>query len=295
MAGLRELGRKLESASELDSVVTTMKALAAARIRRFERAVDSLERYMATVRLGLAVALRNRPEGVAISSTPPREAGLGAVVVGSQQGLSGQFNEELAGHAAARINEFGSGAIDRRVLALGGQIVPRLEREGVLVHRTVRLPGSVEGITETVQRTLAALEEWREEGVERFVLLHHRPLGGARFEPRIVHLLPLDLSWLRKLGDEPWESRSLPIHFARWPELFAALVREYLFVALYRGVGESLAAENASRLAAMQAAQKNIEERLDELRGAYNHERQSSITAELLDIVSGFEALTGEQ
>jgi F-type H+-transporting ATPase subunit gamma len=217
------------------------------------------------------------------------------VVVGSQQGLSGQFNEEISRHAAARIDEFGRGAQDRRVLALGGQIVPRLRSEGVPVHRSVSLPGSVDGITGTVQETLLNLLAWREDGVERFVLLHHRPLGGARFEPRIVHLLPLDLTWLRRLEDAPWESRSLPTHFADWRELFAALVREYLFVALYRGVGESLAAENASRLAAMQAAEKNIDERLEELRAAYNHERQSSITAELLDIVSGYSALTDRE
>jgi F-type H+-transporting ATPase subunit gamma len=77
-----------------------------------------------------------------------------------------------------------------------------------------------------------------------------------------------------------------------WQHLFSSLIRHYFFVALYRAVTESLASENASRLAAMQAAQKGIEERLDELNAQYQRQRQNAITVELLDIVSGFEALT---
>ena len=74
--------------------------------------------------------------------------------------------------------------------------------------------------------------------------------------------------------------------------LASALFRQYFFVSLYRACAESLASENASRLASMQIAEKNIAERLGELQAEFNHQRQSGITEELLDIVSGFEALT---
>jgi F-type H+-transporting ATPase subunit gamma len=76
-----------------------------------------------------------------------------------------------------------------------------------------------------------------------------------------------------------------------WDALFSALIRQYLFVSLYRAFAESLASENASRLAAMQNAERNIDERLTALQGQFHQQRQSSITEELLDIVSGFEAL----
>jgi F-type H+-transporting ATPase subunit gamma len=62
---------------------------------------------------------------------------------------------------------------------------------------------------------------------------------------------------------------------------------------LFRASAESLASENASRLAAMQSAERNIEDRLDDLNRQYRHERQTSITEELLDIAAGFEALGG--
>jgi F-type H+-transporting ATPase subunit gamma len=77
-----------------------------------------------------------------------------------------------------------------------------------------------------------------------------------------------------------------------WSNLFSALIRQYFFGSIYRAVAESLASENASRLSSMQAAERNIEERLDELKAEYHQERQRSITEELLDIVAGSEALS---
>ena len=71
-----------------------------------------------------------------------------------------------------------------------------------------------------------------------------------------------------------------------------ALIREYLFVSLFRACAESLASENASRLAAMERADRNIDELLQSLQGTFHRLRQSSIDEELFDVVSGFEALT---
>jgi hypothetical protein len=70
-----------------------------------------------------------------------------------------------------------------------------------------------------------------------------------------------------------------------------ALVREYLFVSLFRACAESLASENASRLAAMQRAEKNIDELLEDLNRTFYRLRQSDIDEELFDVISGFEAL----
>jgi F-type H+-transporting ATPase subunit gamma len=75
--------------------------------------------------------------------------------------------------------------------------------------------------------------------------------------------------------------------------LFSALIHQYLFVSLSQALAESLASEHASRLAAMQHAERHIQERLEELRAQFRQQRQLAITTELLDIVAGFEALTG--
>jgi F-type H+-transporting ATPase subunit gamma len=73
-----------------------------------------------------------------------------------------------------------------------------------------------------------------------------------------------------------------------------ALIHEYLFVSLFHACTESLASENASRLAAMQRAEKNIDELLEELNSVFHRLRQSGIDEELFDVISGFEALNGE-
>ena len=78
-------------------------------------------------------------------------------------------------------------------------------------------------------------------------------------------------------------------------ETLGALIREYLFVSLFRAYAESLASEAASRLAAMQRADKNIDELLEDLTRSFHRLRQSGIDEELFDAISGFEALSVEE
>ena len=73
-----------------------------------------------------------------------------------------------------------------------------------------------------------------------------------------------------------------------------ALIREYLFISLYRACAESLASENASRLAAMERADQNISDLLEQLHGNFHRVRQSGIDEELFDVIAGFEALVTE-
>jgi F-type H+-transporting ATPase subunit gamma len=108
------------------------------------------------------------------------------------------------------------------------------------------------------------------------------------------NLLPLDPKWFQALAGQDWKTRKLPTFTMDWDRLFSSLVRHYFFTVLYRAAVESLASENGSRLAAMQAAETNIEERLEELNSRFQHQRQEAITSELLDIVSGFEVLSDE-
>ena len=126
------------------------------------------------------------------------------------------------------------------------------------------------------------------------LLFNNRPRRGASYEPHALQLLPMSPAWLDELASRPWPTNQLPGHPGDWQTLFAALVRQYLFVALFRAFAESLASENASRLAAMQAAENNIEEKIDELNARYHRRRQAAITEELLDVISGFEALESE-
>jgi F-type H+-transporting ATPase subunit gamma len=295
METLESLKKKLTTAEDLRSVVKTMKALAAANIRQYERAVESLAEYSRTIEMGLQILLRGgRPFVEAGRATSRTD--LGAVIFGSQQGLAGQFNEQIAEYTVGQLAQAGSTTKDPRLLAVGQQVVHRLAREGRSIDDQLPLPNSVSGITTAVQKILLHIERWREESpFMKILVFHHRPKSKASYRPRMMALVPIDQDWLQELREREWSSPSLPTHTMERSVLLASVIRQHLFISLYRAIAESLASENASRLAAMQAAERNIEERIEALRSRYHHRRQSAITAELLDIVSGFEALTGAE
>jgi F-type H+-transporting ATPase subunit gamma len=292
MPTLETLQHAITSTHDLQSVVRTMKALAAVSIHQYERAVGALAEYTQTIELGIQIVLRNQPRAMEVASTRPG-APLGAIVFGSDYGMVGQFNEQVATYAADVIRARRVEPANCRIIAVGERVAARLEDAGATVEQTFGVPGSVAGITTLVQDVLVHIEAWREQQVgDRLVLVYNQTGTGALYQPTHLDLLPLEQQWLRDLATRPWRSRRLPTFTLGWEELFAALLRQYLFVALYRACAESLASENASRLAAMQRAEHHIDERLDELTRAFHQQRQSAITAELLDIVAGVEALT---
>ncbi len=144
-----------------------------------------------------------------------------------------------------------------------------------------------------VQEVLVRFEQRSRLQPCRLLLFHNRPSGGASYEQQWLLLMPPDEQWLARMAGEKWPGRSLPMISVPWQQAMTSLISEYLFVALYRGFATSLAAENSARLAAMQRAEKNIEELQFDLQSHYHSLRQAVITEELLDIISGFEALGG--
>jgi F-type H+-transporting ATPase subunit gamma len=291
MQTIEGLKRKIQSTDDLQSVVKTMKALAAVNIRQYERAVDSLKDYNRAVEMGLRVVLHDRPE-LMVEARPAPHDRLGAVIFGTDQGMVGTLNEQVLSHAMETMDDLNIRHEDRTIMAVGERMKDLLEDSGQPVEAFCPVPGSVAGITPRVQETLMNIELWnREQGRDQIYLFYGTEASGAACQPHTVHLLPLDQEWISNLKAQPWPSRALPTFTMDWDRLFSSLIHEYLFVSLYRAFAESLESENASRLASMQGAEKNIEEMLSGLKTHFQQQRQMSITGELLDIVAGFEAL----
>ena len=288
---LEILHRKINGATELESVVRTMKALAASSIVQFERAVRSLDDYYRTVELGLVAWLRQ--SGAAIYAQGHRESvrGVtGAVVFGSDQGLVGQFNEVLADFTAESLRGLPG---DTHIWTLGERIVGYLEQGELPVAGNFPVPNSIAAITTLVGRVLLEIERQRDQGrVAEVYLFYNRPKSRAVYEPVMQRLLPLDETWRTELTQSKWPSANLPETLESGDATLRALISEYLFISLFRACAESLASEHASRLAAMQRAEKNIGELLDELNRDYHRQRQSGIDEELFDVISGFGALS---
>ncbi len=292
METLESLRRQIEAAEDLRSVAKTMKGMAAVSVRRFQVAAESLATYLDTVDLGFRILVRDHPQLLA-GLEPDPDGPVAAVVLGTEQGLCGSVNREVAALTADRLRRVPVG--DRLVLALGRRVAPELESRGVPVTATGTMPGTVEGITTAVQSTLVALHQWRDErGVGRVVLVHHRPVGRAGHAPRVVRLIPVDAARIRRTARDPWPTRVLPSYSVPPAALLASLVEEAVFGDLVRAFADALASEHVARLVTMQNAERNIEERLEDLGGRLHQLRQASITQELLEVVAGFEVLEDE-
>ncbi|MGA3236107.1 MAG: F0F1 ATP synthase subunit gamma [Bryobacteraceae bacterium] len=284
------LSRKIESAGDLQSVVRTMKTLAAASIGQYEKSVRALGDYYRTVELGLGACFRESQAAASITERKGQAdvGAIGAVVFGSDQGLVGQFNEVLADYAIETLATLRG---QPKVWAVGERVHARLTDGGLPPIGLFSVPNSVQAITPLVGKIQIESEAHREEGdYARVYVFHNRPQSGAIYEPVNQRLLPLDGQWQQGLVKVKWPGAS-------WPEVIGgtstlrALIREYLFISLFRACAESLASENASRLAAMERADRNIDELLSNLHNTSRRLRQSSIDEELFDVVSGFEAL----
>jgi F-type H+-transporting ATPase subunit gamma len=288
------LRRQIDSAGDLQSVVRTMKALAASSIGQYEKSVRALADYYRTVELGLGACFRG--SDLADSMVDERRqtdgGAIGAVVFGSDQGLVGQFNDVVADHAVETLAALPG---KPQAWAVGERVHARLADAGLPLMGLFTVPNSVKTIAPLVGQILVASETRRSQReVIELHLFYNRPTSEAVYEPVSQRLLPLDETWRSELAERPWPTSNLPEVVGGNTATLRALIREYLFVSLFRACAESLASENASRLAAMERAEKNIEELLEDLNRTFHRLRQSGIDEELFDVISGFESLSKE-
>ena len=291
METLEALARRMATAEDVRDLVRTMKSVAAVSIRQYERTAEALDAYDRPIELGLRAVLREEPlrHLEDRSRAPLRTA---AVVLGSDQGLCGAFNEQVV----RRLQEdLAAGVLVRgrfQLLAVGARAAGRLEEIGLAADHTVGMVASAQQLPGLTEDLVLVLDGWQGHGeVLEVVVYGSRPSSAGPAAAHRQRLLPLAAERRQQLAEEPWPTRMLPRRTVDRSLLLGELVRQELFVSLTRLLAWSAASEHASRLAAMQAAEHNIDERLDGLRRAYHGRRQTAITTEMLDIVAGAEAV----
>src|SRR5271165_402936 len=223
------LTRKINSASDLQSVVRTMKALAASSIGQYDKSVRALGDYYRTVELGLGACFRaSKPVPPVVKRNGQADEGaIGAVVFGSDQGLVGQFNDVVADYAIKTLAALPG---KPQVWAVGERVHARLADAGLPLMGVFTVPNSVKAITPLVGQIQIESEAHRAKGAyARVYVFHNRPRSGALYEPVSVRLLPLDVPWQQGLAKVPWPTGNLPEVLCGDTVTLRALVREYLF------------------------------------------------------------------
>jgi len=290
MLTLEILQKKINTTRDLLSVVKTMKTLAAVNIRQYENAAASMEEYNTVIDTGWQMLFRNQN---AFPRTRSASEGI-ILVLGSDQGMCGQFNDVVLQPALAKKDELAERNTKTLFWTVGERIRVAIEdTDQVAEHHS--LPGSIPAINSAVQRIVQQFESYqRERGIVAFHLLHNKIIKGGTYQPVGRQLLPLDRNWFERFTSRPARKSCLPMIGISREAIFRHLFHQYLFASLYRAFAQSMASENAARLASMQAAEKNILEIGEELQAKYRETRQSTITAELFDIVAGFEAISDQ-
>jgi len=281
MAGrLADVELQLHNLRELQDIVGAMRAVAAIRVQEAQAALDGTRAYAEVIGAAIAEALTLLP------AAPHRRAArtgapAGTVLFMAEHGFTGAFNDQLADALG------GAGDRGADLFVVGGRGRALIEERGLSPAFATGMATHVGAVTETARRIAGALYERFERGRLAMVeILFFRHQGGGRRSLERQSLLPVDLE-----AFGPSRSAAQPLTNLAPGALIEGLIEEYLFALLAHAAMESFASENGARLATMQSARDKLDQRLSELRALEGRLRQEQITGELLEIITGTEAV----
>jgi F-type H+-transporting ATPase subunit gamma len=275
MEQLPRLKARIASLRELRDLVQAMRALAASHTQEAQNALAGIRRYVEVVEDAIVegASLLDDAESLFMRST--RADASVAIVVAGEQGFAGAFSRRLLDHALA---ERKSGQ-DLVIIGRRGAVLA--EEMGLDVRHSFPMTTHVGGVLGTTRHVATYLTE-----VSTADVVFGSYQKGGSFEPKTKRLLPLAPALLAGRG-----AANPPLHHLPPDVLLQRLAEEYFFAELTSAVMESLASENGARLQAMSAADHNIGDKLDKLQRIEQALRQEAITSELLDVVTGSEAI----
>lgn len=292
---LETLTRNTKTLTSIRGIVHTMKILSAINARPYEHAARSIEAYHATVLQSFRAFLhRHGPLVLASGGISTRVI----VAFGSDHGLCGSYNETVATEVSRHIDTHAPDTASLHVLCVGAQMNDALGGLGIWPENTLLPPASADGIGRLAGDIVTRLDDIRQtspQGQIAVSLVFTERSMQDRQEPVTKALLPLDATLFGGLADRPWVSRSLPDFTLPPDDLLSALIRSHLFASIFRASAEALVTENTARLAQMQQAEQSVDERLEQLKSETRLVRQTDITNELMDVITGFEALGGRR
>lgn len=292
MDSLEGLQKRIKTTQDLRSIVSTMKSLSAVSIIQYDTALKSLLEYGKTIDAGASALLRN---GVLNAAKPPKIASdkkrVLAVLIGSDTGLVGKINRDVTDFAFQTLREKGVDANQAHFIAIGRQVINLMESREYSLEASYPVSNSIKAVSTTAAAVLVKIDEvLHTHGITHVYLFYNRK-RGVSVRPHSSLLMPAGEEWLEKIKERKWESRRFPVFSMSPQALFSSLVQERLLIELSTALTDSLTAEHHTRLMTMQAAEKNIDENLERMNLEYQQMRQENITTELLDVVSGAEAL----
>ncbi len=277
---LSDLTAQIESVRQLESVVTAMRGIAASRAQSGRALLAGIDAYTRVVSRAIGEALSLAPSDD-VAPSRDRAAGRGLVLFCAEQGFVGAFSERVLAKAAGEPS-------DTILMVVGTRGIMLARERGMMPVWTSPMATSAAAVPHLATRLADALySRISNDGLALVDMVYWQTgaLGGMEIEHR--SLLPLDLVQFRR----PIEHR-VPLTNLSPSLLLERLASEYVFAQLCQAAMLAFEAENEARMLAMGAAHTNIEAKLDTLRRRERLCRQEEITAEILELATGAEALT---
>lgn len=275
MSALSQTQARIESVGKLGAVVGAMRGIAATHAGKARAALAGYETYARIIAAGLARAAALIEDAPAAAPSPPSVGDTVVVVFAAEHGFAGAFSERLFDDA-----KLTHGC---RLFVAGARGLGIAEQRGVRVDWSTAMASQAAAVSAVARRVADQLYAlFVEVRVARVEVVHARPIGGADFTVVQTQLLPVDLGAMRAAPTGP-----PPLVNLAPRKLVELLVAEHVFAELALAALESLASENAARLATMESATVNIDQKLEELSGQERLLRQEQITAEVQDVVAG--------
>ncbi|AJZ56696.1 ATP synthase family protein [Paraburkholderia fungorum] len=283
---LSDVQARISTVHQLESVVSAMRGIAAARSREARSRLDGIRACAAMIGMAIGDALLLDERNV---QPAPADAGANThviVVLCAEQGFVGTFNEHVV-EAAARLQQ--TGATDYFVIGDRGLVVAA--EHGLTAGWSAPMVAHADEVGVLADRITEALYERLESGLAtRVTVLHAVPQLATAIEIVQQSLLPFDFTRFALPVRHLAPLVTLPPH-----RLLARLAEEYVYTQLCEAIMLSFAAENEARMRAMIAARTNVHDTLNRLIGDSRRLRQEEITAEIVELASGSLTASGKR
>ncbi len=289
MANLKEVRTRIASVSSTQQITSAMKMVSAAKFRRAQNAIIGMRPYAA--QLNEIIADIDVADGI---QTPyhlvrPVQTVV-LVVVTSNKGLCGAFNSNVLKQAQSCIDHWREAKANINVISIGKKSSEMLVRQKDLTVKAYDELLDSPSFDAIASLADSIMNDFADKRIDRVELIYNQFKNSLTQVLSTEQWLPVE-SEKRKVGSEKVNSDF--IFEPSKEEILREMIPLTLRSTFYRVVLDSLAAEHGARMTAMQKATDNATELLKDLKLSYNKARQASITNEIIEIVSGSEALKG--
>jgi len=286
MAGAKEIRTQIASIQSTQKITNAMQMVAASKMRRAQERMAVGKPYAARIRAVVGHIANSTPEYQHTFMTERDVKRVGYIVVSSDRGLCGGLNINLLKKTVASMKQYSEQEVEIDLCVIGAKAQTFFNSFGGKIVASVKDLGDAPKAADLIGAVKVMLDAFSEGKIDKLFVVSNKFVNTMTQSPEVEQLLPLEAT-----DDAEYQHHWDYLYEPDAKELLDGLLTRYLEAQVYQGVVENLACEQAARMIAMKAATDNAGDLIDDLQLVYNKARQTAITQELSEIVSGAAAV----